>query len=61
MSGNLYEWCFDWRVANSTRYVKGGSYDKADGASETSNVGGYNNPGLINAARGFRVVRTITK
>ncbi len=60
MSGNLYEWCFDWRVENSTRYVKGGSYDKKDGASSTSNVGGFNNPGLVNAARGFRVVRTIT-
>ena len=28
MSGNIYEWCFDWVTAGTTRLIRGGSWER---------------------------------
>ncbi len=58
MSGNVFEWCSDWREEFKTRFIKGGSFDKTEDNS-TMDSYGYNAPGLVNASRGLRVVRTV--
>lgn len=60
MSGNVFEWCIDWREEFKSRFIKGGSYDKTEDNSAMDGYG-YNAPGLVNASRGLRVVRTITQ
>lgn len=59
MSGNVFEWCFDWREELKTRFIKGGSFDKTEDNSAMDGLG-YNAPGLVNASRGLRVVRTVS-
>ena len=59
MSGNVFEWCFDWREEAKTRFIKGGSFDKTEDNSAMDGYG-YNAPGLVNASRGLRVVRILS-
>jgi formylglycine-generating enzyme required for sulfatase activity len=68
MSGNLYEWCWDWHdaytagavsdptgpVSGSFRVFRGGYWDSSASGLRVSNRGG-NNPEGSNDAIGFRV------
>jgi formylglycine-generating enzyme required for sulfatase activity len=59
MSGNVWEWCYDWNPSydGSYRIVRGGRWD--NGASYLQ-VGGVNNysPDIRNYVIGFRPART---
>ena len=58
MSGNVWEWCFDWSgdPGNSNRVTRGGSWDNF---ATSLQVGGVNNevPYYANEYLGFRFVR----
>jgi formylglycine-generating enzyme required for sulfatase activity len=71
MSGNVWEWCWDWNVSSITgdtpatgassgskRVLRGGSWYTAASSCAVSGRGGYMGPSGTNDTYGFRVVRT---
>jgi len=56
VSGNLFEWVFDWKVANTTREIRGGSWQHTHLLLQVGNMGALD-PSLFDSTTGFRVVR----
>jgi uncharacterized repeat protein (TIGR02543 family) len=57
MSGNVWEWCFDWSVVDSLRVRRGGSWDDTTGYSlQVGSVDG-NGPSFGYYNIGFRLAR----
>ncbi len=57
MSGNVWEWCFDWKATNTTRVVTGGSYRSLDTMLRIGNSTGLS-PWMFDNHHGFRPVRS---
>jgi formylglycine-generating enzyme required for sulfatase activity len=57
MSGNVVEWCFDWRSTGFYRYIRGGSWDDS---ANYLRVGGvdYNYPDSRYSNIGFRPAKS---
>ncbi len=72
MSGNVWEWCYDWKgdisrltpatgpASGSYRVKRGGSFADTSDFCSVSYIG-YSNPYDRDPSLGFRVVRTITE
>jgi uncharacterized repeat protein (TIGR02543 family) len=56
MSGNVYEWCYDWAYIGSDRIMRGGSYYSANNLPVGSVY--YDYPNRRNSYGGFRPART---
>ena len=56
MSGNVWEWCFDWNTLGSSRVYRGGSWSKFAGGLRVGSVGPYS-PYLETDDIGFRIAR----
>jgi uncharacterized repeat protein (TIGR02543 family) len=72
MSGNVWEWCYDWKgdisrltpatgpASGSYRVKRGGSFADTSDFCSVSYIG-YSNPYDRDPSLGFRVVRTVTE
>ena len=58
MSGNVYEWCWDWATEGILRVRCGGSWYSSDSLCQV-NKSGSKAPHLLDSTNGFRVVRTL--
>ena len=58
MSGNVFEWCFDWHPEyHSTRVTRGGSWDHSGGYLRVGDVY-FCSPSDVFHSHGFRIART---
>ncbi len=59
MSGNVYEWCFDWHPSQigSSRVIRGGSWDHNDSCLRLGSVNSRR-PYFEYDNLGFRFART---
>jgi formylglycine-generating enzyme len=57
MSGNVLEWCFDWRATGASRVLRGGSWSGYAGSARVS-YRNYYTPSNSNNNSGFRVARS---
>jgi len=55
ISGNVFEWCNDWREVDDTRVLRGGSWFYNSNLSRIGYLGAWDPEGLLNSY-GFRVV-----
>ncbi len=57
MSGNVWEWCFDWKYAGSERIFNGGHWFGHSGYLPIGSTSGWGNPWWEENGVGFRVAR----
>ena len=58
MSGNVYEWCWDWSTEGKYRVRCGGSWSSSDSQCQVNNSGSKV-PHVLDSETDFRVVRTL--
>ena len=57
LSGNVWEWCFDWRSTGTDRVNRGGSWGNSAYGARVSGLG-LKFPSISSYYSGFRVVRS---
>jgi formylglycine-generating enzyme required for sulfatase activity len=57
MSGNAWEWCFDWIPSTLSRVLRGGSFVDSAGCMQVGYVNSYN-PYISDFNIGFRFSRS---